>query len=302
MNASYMKHLLLIDANSLIHRAFHALPPLTSPDGRPTGALYGLASILLKILREEGPRYVAACFDRPEPTFRKEAYADYKAHRPKAPDTLVSQLIEAHTLFLQFGIRTFEEPGLEADDLIASLVARLRRPGLTITILTGDLDALQLVEGREVVVRAPRVGISDTVIYDEQKVKERYGIPPARLPDWKALVGDPSDNIKGAPGIGPKTAASLLSRRGSVEELYRHLEEAPRERARLEQAREQVLLAKHLVTLRRTAEIGVNDVEELRLESRREALAQYFQALGFDTLRRRLEEGSAPSLFGETLK
>src|SRR3989344_8776589 len=142
-----MKTLLLIDANSLIHRTFHALPPLTAPDGRATQSLYGLSSILLRIFKEDRPEYVAALFDRPEPTFRKEKYKEYKAQRPKAPDNLISQIIEAHTLFEKFGIKTFEKPGYEADDLIATLATKFSakdKKSLKVVILTGDLDTLQI--------------------------------------------------------------------------------------------------------------------------------------------------------------
>jgi len=142
-----MKTLLIIDANSLIHRCFHALPPLTGPNNQPTGSLYGLASILIKILREQNPAFITALFDRPEPTFRKEIFEEYKIHRPKAPDELVSQIIEAHQLFEAFRIKIFEIPGLEADDLIATMVENFKKtPGLKLLILTGALASLQFVK------------------------------------------------------------------------------------------------------------------------------------------------------------
>src|SRR3989344_1209652 len=147
------KRIFLIDANSLVHRAFHALPPLTSPSGAPVQALYGVASILLRLWKDEHPRYTAAFFDRPEPTFRKEKYAAYKAHRAKAPDELVAQIIEAHRLFEAFGIPVYEAPGWEADDLLAAAAGKFKHV-LQAVILTGDLDTLQLVEDSRVIVWA----------------------------------------------------------------------------------------------------------------------------------------------------
>jgi len=229
-----MKTLLLIDANSIIHRSFHALPPFTTPDGRPSGALYGIASILLKLWREERPEYAAALFDRPEPTFRDKIYAEYKAQRPPTADELISQIIEAHKLFGAFGIKTFEKPGFEADDLIATLAEKFGgKEGnggddLRVEILTGDRDTLQLVRDEKIVVRTFNKGVSDTSIYDEKAVIEKYGLAPAQLVDYKSLVGDPSDNIKGVPGVGPKTATELLKKFGSVEEIYKHLPDDPK--------------------------------------------------------------------------
>jgi DNA polymerase-1 len=181
-----MQTFLLIDANSLIHRCFHALPPFSGPDRQPTGALYGLASILIKILREQHPEAIAAFFDRPEPTFRKEMFEEYKIQRPKAPNELVSQIIEAHNLFEAFGIKIFEIPGLEADDLIGTAVEKFKKtPDLKIVILTGDLDSLQLVKNDKVVSETFKKGISDTIIYNEKAVEERYhGLSPEQIPDY----------------------------------------------------------------------------------------------------------------------
>ncbi|MDP3052710.1 MAG: DNA polymerase I, partial [bacterium] len=191
-----MKTLLLIDANSLIHRSFHALPPFTSPEGEPTGALYGLSSILIKIFKEQKPDYWTAAFDRPEPTFRKKLFKEYKAHRPKAPDELISQLIKAHEVFEKFGIKTFEQAGFEADDLIAALAKHFKtEKELKIIILTGDLDTLQLVDDGKVEVETPKKGVSEIMVYDKKAVQERYGLNPEQLPDYKGLVGDKSDNI-----------------------------------------------------------------------------------------------------------
>src|SRR3989344_1177927 len=211
-----MRTLLLIDANSILHRCFHALPTLTSSTGEPAQALYGTASILLKILRDAPPAYAAALFDRPEPTFRKEKFAEYKAQRPPTHADLVGQLHVAPELFRASGIRPFDAPGWEADDLIATLARRFGEADLRVEILTGDRDTLQLVRGDKVVVRTFVKGISETAIHDEAAVREKYGLPPDKLADYKALVGDPSDNIPGVVGVGPKTAADLLRRFGDI--------------------------------------------------------------------------------------
>ncbi|MDO8574144.1 MAG: DNA polymerase [bacterium] len=295
-----MKTLLLIDANSLIHRTFHALPPLTAPDGRATQSLYGLSSILLRIFREDRPEYVAALFDRPEPTFRKEKYKEYKAQRPKAPDNLISQIIEAHTLFEKFGIRTFEKPGYEADDLIATLATKFSAGGgsssggksqkdLKVVILTGDLDTLQIVEGEKLVVRTFRKGISDTFIYDEKAVMDRYGLKPKQLIDYKALVGDASDNIKGVPGVGEKTAIALLQKYGTLENVYKNLEEDPKIKKKLEGTEDQAEFSRSLVVLEKQAPIKVAELEELKTRDLNSELEQYFLSLGFESLVKRLE-------------
>jgi DNA polymerase-1 len=220
-----MKNLLLIDANALIHRAFHALPPLTTPDGQPIGAIYGLASTLLKVLREQPPDYIAACFDRPEPTFRKEMFGDYKAHRPPAAEELISQIIKAHELFEKFGIPIFEKAGYEADDIIGTLVNVFKdEEDLKITILTGDLDTLQLIFNDRIVVQTFKKGVSDITIYNEPAVIKRYGLKPSQLPDYKGLVGDSSDNIPGVKGVGPKTAEKILKEYYSLENFFDQLE------------------------------------------------------------------------------
>ncbi|MGC9968280.1 MAG: 5'-3' exonuclease H3TH domain-containing protein [Minisyncoccia bacterium] len=295
-----MKTLLLIDANSIIHRSFHALPPFTTPDGRPSGALYGIASILLKLWREERPEYAAALFDRPEPTFRDKIYAEYKAQRPPTADELISQIIEAHKLFGAFGIKTFEKPGFEADDLIATLAEKFGgKEGnggddLRVEILTGDRDTLQLVRDEKIVVRTFNKGVSDTSIYDEKAVIEKYGLAPAQLVDYKSLVGDPSDNIKGVPGVGPKTATELLKKFGSVEEIYKHLPDDPKLEKRFGQYKKDAELSRELVVLERHVPVEVPTLEVLTTEKEPVGTKAYFETMGFATLLKRLETKGVP--------
>lgn len=291
-----MKKLLLIDANSIIHRSFHALPPFTTPEGKPSGAIYGLASILLKLWREERPDYAAALFDRPEPTFRDEKYAEYKAQRPPTADELVSQLIEAHKLFNAFGIITFERAGYEADDLIATLAEKFKLlPDVQVVILTGDRDTLQMVEGDKLVVQTFNKGVSDTTIYNEAAVIKKYGLAPSQLVDYKALVGDSSDNIKGVPGVGPKTALELIKRFGTVKEMYKQLDAAAMDGDALAKIREkfgsfrkEAELSEMLVTLERHAPIEIPAIEKFAPADGTGTAAAYFEKMGFSTLLKRL--------------
>lgn len=284
-----MKTLLLIDANALVHRAFHALPPLTTKAGEPIGAIYGLASMLLKLLRELQPNAVAAAFDRPEPTFRKQLWNEYKAQRPKAPEELVRQIIQAHELFERFGVPVCEAPGFEADDIIATLVARCGKSGTQTVILTADLDALQLVSGSDVVVHAPKQGLSEMHIYTEEAVKERLGVRPEQVPDYKGLVGDPSDNIRGVPGVGPKTAAELLCTYPNLEALFATLAGEDPLTKKLAPYKEQSLFAKRLATLRKDAPVALNCESLAYLDIPRPQVAEYLASLGFMTLVKRLE-------------
>ncbi|HUC01431.1 MAG TPA: 5'-3' exonuclease H3TH domain-containing protein [Candidatus Paceibacterota bacterium] len=284
-----MKKLLLIDANSIIHRSFHALPPFTTPSGMPSGAIYGIASILLKLWRDERPDYAAALFDRPEPTFRDEKYAEYKAQRPPAADELIAQIIEAHKLFDAFGIRTFEKPGYEADDLIATLAEKFKAtPDLQVVILTGDRDTLQLVTGDTLVVQTFNKGVSDTTIYNEAAVKEKYGLAPDQLIDYKALVGDTSDNIKGVPGVGPKTALELIKKYGTVKKMYERIGEDPKLEAKFGAFKKEAELSEMLVTLERHAPIDIPPLAELAPASDTAGAAAYFEKMGFATLLKRL--------------
>lgn len=292
-----MKKLLLIDANSIIHRSFHALPPFTAPDGKPSGAIYGIASILLKLWREEKPEYAAALFDRPEPTFRDEKYAEYKAQRPPTADELISQIIEAHNLFNAFGIKTFEKARYEADDLIATLAEKFKTlPDVQVVILTGDRDTLQMVEGDKLVVKTFNKGVSDTTIYNEAAVIAKYGLAPNQLIDYKALVGDSSDNIKGVPGIGPKTALDLIKRFGTVKEMYKQLNgpafqknnELTKLREKFGPFQKDAELSEMLVTLERHAPIEMPSIEELSTGDGLESPVKYFENMGFSTLIKRL--------------
>ncbi len=215
--------ILLIDANALIHRAFHALPPLTIKNGELVNAVYGFSLILLKTINELNPDYVATAFDTPQPTFRHKEFKDYKATRQKADLELISQFPKVKEVITALGIPIFEKPGFEADDIVGTLAKKAEEKNLEAIIVTGDLDEVQLVSPN-IKVYTMRRGFTDTVLYDESQVKEKYeGLSPLQIADYKALRGDPSDNIPGVLGIGEKTAIELIKKFGSIENLYKEI-------------------------------------------------------------------------------
>ena len=223
-----MKKLILLDTHAIIHRAYHALPPLTSPKGEVVGAVYGFTSILLRIFRELKPDYIAAAFDLAGPTFRHVAYERYKAQRPETPSDLVLQFSFVREILDAFGVPVIQKEGYEADDIIGTIAKKMeQKKDVEVVIVTGDADALQLVRPR-VTVYSMRKGITDIVIYDETAVRERYGFGPKALVDYKAFRGDQSDNIPGVKGIGEKTATDLIKEFGSVENLYKALKKKKR--------------------------------------------------------------------------
>ncbi|MBI2640262.1 MAG: DNA polymerase I, partial [Candidatus Sungbacteria bacterium] len=250
-----MKRLILIDSHAIIHRAYHALPPLTSPAGEPTGAVYGFTTILMRILRELKPDYIAAAYDLPGPTFRHVAYERYKAQRPETPSDLASQFSKTKELLASFGIPVFEKEGYEADDIIGTIAKKLEpQKNVEIIVVTGDMDALQLVRPR-LRVYAMKKGISDTVIYNEKAVRERYGFGPKELIDFKGLRGDPSDNIPGVKGVGEKTATELIKKFRSIEKLYKTLKKPSKKVSaavseRLREGEEEAKFSKALATIK----------------------------------------------------
>ena len=271
---------LLVDGNSLMHRAFHALP-LMDADGVYTNAVYGFLSMLLKVIREEKVQYLAVCFDEHGPTFRHTVYAEYKAGRAATPPELRQQFETILGLLDDMGIRRFSMQGWEADDLLGTLSLKGAEAGVSPLLLTGDRDALQLVGGGTELMFT-RKGISETIRFTPEKVYEEYGITPAQVTDWKGLAGDSSDNIPGVPGVGDKTAVKLLQEYGTLEKV---LENAGDIRGKLgEKLREwadQAKFCKQLATIRRDAPVefqisgcalpdlkqGIPALKKLRLNS-----------------------------------
>ncbi len=215
-----MNKLIIIDGNAIVHRAYHALPPMTTKKGQMVNAVYGFASMLLKVWRDLKPDYIAVTFDMAGPTFRHKKYEKYKATRVKADQELYDQIPLAHDLAIALNIPVYEKQGYEADDVIGTIVNKLKGKNLETYIVTGDMDTLQLIRPG-VNVFTLRKGMSDTIIYDAKKVEERFGFGPERMVDYKALRGDVSDNIPGVPGIGEKTATELIKNFGGIDEIYK---------------------------------------------------------------------------------
>jgi DNA polymerase-1 len=189
------KRLILLDAHAIIHRAYHALPDFTSPTGEPTGALYGLSSMLLRIIQDLKPDYIASCYDLPKTTFRHEAYEAYKGTRTSLDDALAKQLNTSRSVFAAFSIPIFEKEGFEADDILGTIAHMTRdQKDLEIIIASGDMDTMQLIEKGRVKVYTLKKGLNDTILYDEKAVEERYGFPPKMIADYKGLDGDGTDS------------------------------------------------------------------------------------------------------------
>ncbi len=265
------KRLVLLDTHAIIHRAYHALPDFATSKGEPTGALYGLTTMLIKIIKDLKPDYIVACYDLPDPTFRHEAYEGYKLGRAKAEDDLIHQLNRSRDILTAFNIPMYDKPGFEADDMLGTIVEQItsnQQPAtskLEIIIASGDMDTLQLVDDKRVQVYTLKKGINDTILYDEKAVEERFGFKPKLLPDYKGLRGDPSDNIIGIAGIGEKTATILIQKFGGIEDIYKKLrknreaflEAGLTERIvrLLEEGEEEALFSKTLGEIRRDAPI-----------------------------------------------
>jgi DNA polymerase-1 len=285
-----MKKLVLIDGNAIIHRAFHALPPLNNKDGFPTNAVYGFFMMLLKIIEDLRPEYLIVCFDKKAPTFRKQMYVGYQATRPKISDDLVPQIDVVHRALDSAKIKHFEIDGYEADDLIGTISKEAKKKDLQTIIVSGDRDLLQLVNTK-VLMLAPVVGITKMTLFDEVKVREKYGLEPSQIVDYKALVGDASDNYPGVSGIGPKTASGLLAKYQNLEGLYQHISElSPQIQEKLAADAEQAALAKKLATIVTDAPVKLEENEAEIDKIDKKALKKVFEKLGFKSLVTRLSK------------
>lgn len=261
-----MKRLILLDSHAIIHRAYHGMPDFSTSKGEPTGGLYGLCTMLFSAIEMLKPDYVVAAYDLPKPTHRHEAYKDYKAGRAKTDDALVTQIIRSREIFNALHIPMYDKEGFEADDILGTIVDKtLKDKNIEVIIASGDMDTLQLVSDKKVQVYTLKKGIKDTILYDEKAVRERFGFGPELLPDYKGLRGDPSDNIIGIKGIGEKTATILITKFGSIEEIYKALKKdkeqfieagiTPRIIELLETGKEDAEFSKVLATIRRDAPI-----------------------------------------------
>ncbi len=299
--------LVLIDGNSLLHRAYHALPKtLTTSDGQVVNAVYGFARMLLKVVRDLEPSHLAVAFDVKGPTFRHLEYEKYKEGRPTMEEDLVGQLPVVKKLLEDFEIPVYEAEGFEGEDTIASLKFQISNSkfqindkcqmpnvenGVETIIVTGDRDVLQLVD-EKTKVYSPLKGLSNPVIYDAKEVFERYGIRPDQVVDYKALRGDPSDNIPGVPGVGEKTAVELLQKYETLEGVFEHLNElTPRQQKLLRGQKEQAELSQMLATITSDAPVEL-DLEAARVgDFRSEKAIAALKKLQFRSLVKEIENG-----------
>lgn len=283
----------LIDGNAIVHRAYHVMPPLTRSDGTPTGAVQGFFNMILKIIQELRPAHIAIAFDSPSPNFRKELFDGYQSQRPAMESDLSPQFGIIQKILKSAKISTYAVEGLEADDIIGTISEKAKKTGHSVYILTGDRDLLQLVNHKTKVL-APLKGISEMILYDEEKVKEKYGISPSQFVEMKALMGDNSDNYPGVSGIGPKTASNLIGEYNSVENIYKNIDQIkaknPKLAEKLEVGKENAKLAHQLATILTNAPFAYDfsdcDMKHLDVTKFKEALEAY----DFKTLPRRLEE------------
>lgn len=289
---------LLIDGSAIVHRAYHAMPSLNRSDGTPTGAVQGFFSMLMKLMGKIHPSHIAVAFDRPKPTFRQELYKEYQAQRPTTASDLSPQFGIIIEILGKAGIPVYSMDGFEADDIIGTLSYEAEKAGDLCYVVTGDRDMMQLVDARTRVLM-PIKGISEMKLFDEARVIEQFGVPPDHIIELKALQGDPSDNYPGVAGVGPKTAANLISEFGSVKNIYKNLgkiqKDNPKLAERLENGQEHAALGHQLATILRNVPFEYSfkdcEVKNISYEGWKTALESY----EFKTLPKRLD-----AAFGKT--
>jgi len=310
-----MKKLAIIDSYALAHRSYHALPSLTSPDGILVNGVYGFMLIFLRMLKDLNPDYVLATFDMAAPTFRHKEYKEYKAKREKMPDNFYEQIQILKDLLKEFGVPILEKEGYEADDIIGSVVEKIKSKNVQSVIVTGDLDTLQLIDDK-VSVYTFRRGLQDRIIYDREKTRERFEIEPEQLIDWKALRGDPSDNVPGVPSVGEKTARELIKAFGSLDNLYQQLKEvssvkelvsknkkikiSPRIFEKLKDFEEQAYFSRHLVLIEKNVPLDFT-LKETEFEiPDKEKLISLLGKLGFHSLVSKIFDSSEEKVTNST--
>ncbi len=287
-----MKRLVLIDGHAILHRAYHALPQtMRNKKGELTNAVYGFTTMLLKVIDDLKPKYLIVAFDTPKPTFRHTEFVGYQAQRPKMETELASQLENVRRILRALGIPFFAIEGYEADDIIGTLAKQAAKRKLEAMIVTGDRDMFQLV-GPRVKIYAPVRGMSEAQIFDQKKVKKKMGIKPRQIIDYKGLVGDPSDNYPGVPGIGPKTAAQLLEQYGTVDKIYKHLDKLPESQARkLVEGAEMAELSRKLARIVTDVpvELDLKKAQFILTDEEKENAIKEFKILGFRSLIERIK-------------
>ncbi len=286
-----MKKLILIDGNAIAHRAFHAIRPLTTHNGELVNAVFGFTSMLLNILSQENPDYIICTFDAAKKTFRHEQYEDYKATRVSAPDEFYAQIPRIYQIVEAFEIPLFVIEGYEADDTIGTIAKKAEKiSDLETIIVTGDMDALQLVNDK-VNVSTLHKGYSQTVRFDPNGVREKYGLEPKQIIDFKGLSGDSSDNIPGVMGIGPKTATRLLQNYGDIKGVYENLDKIQGKiHEKLEKDKDKAFLSRDLATIRTDIDLDFNLENCHTHEFNLGKVIELFESLQFFSLIRRLRK------------
>ena len=282
-----MSKLVLIDGNAILHRAFHAMPPLTTRSGEPINAVYGLVSMFLRVIQDLKPDSIAVAFDEKEPTFRHKEFEKYQSQRPPTADELSSQFGKARDFFKAARVPIYSMPGFEADDVIGTIADKSKDE---VVIVTGDRDILQLINDK-IKLYMPVAGLANAKLYGREEAEERMGVPANKIPDYKALVGDPSDNYPGVAGIGPKTAEKLLEKYDSIDHIYAHLSDIePKIRQKLEAKKDDAKLFHRLATIVRDVPIKVNYEDMGRWKIDSQEVINLFQEFGFKTLTERIKK------------
>ncbi|HET7099433.1 MAG TPA: 5'-3' exonuclease H3TH domain-containing protein [Patescibacteria group bacterium] len=303
-----MSKLVIVDGNAIMHRAFHAMPPLSTPKGEPINAVHGLVSMLLKIIQDVKPTHLAICFDEKEKTFRQKELPTYQAQRPPMVMELVSQFVKAREFLKTAKIPVYSMGGYEADDVIGTIASTAVGLQTTdhsnkkavdrslstidgVVIATGDRDILQLVDDKlGIKLYMPIAGLINAKLYGDKETVERMGVVPKLIPDYKGLVGDASDNYFGVPGIGPKTAITLLSEYGDFENIYKHLDKITgKTKEKLEKGKESGFLSFKLATIVTNVPVKIdfNEMEKWNLGSP-EVIKLFTEKFGFKTLTQRI--------------
>lgn len=282
-----MSKLVLIDGNAILHRAFHALPPMTTKRGEPINAVYGFVSMLLRVVQDLKPTHIAVCFDEKEPTFRHKEFAAYQSQRPPMADELSSQFEKARKFVEAADIPIYSKGGFEADDVIGTIANKAKED---VVIVTGDRDQLQLVDDR-IKVYMPVGGLSNAKMMGREEVIEKMGVPPEQIPDYKALVGDPSDNYLGVSGIGPKTATGLLSKYKSIKEIYKNLNKIDKKTAeKLKKGQADANLSLRLAKIVTDAPIHYDIEKSAKWDLDNPKVIALFESFGFKTLKERIKK------------
>lgn len=284
-----MNKLVIIDGHAIMHRAFHALPPLTTKKGEPINAVYGLVSMILKVITDLKPTHITVCFDEKEKTFRQEELPTYQAQRPPMAEDLSTQFDKAKNFLKASKIPVYSKPGYEADDVIGTIADRSKGE---VIIITGDRDQLQLVDDKKnIKLYMPVIGLSNAKFYQEAETKERMGVPPNQIIDLKALTGDPSDNYFGVPGIGPKTAISLLEKYKSLKEIYKHLDEIPdKTKDKLVKGKSSADQSYMLATIVRSVPVKIDFDQMAKWKVDSNEVLNLFEEFGFKTLTARIKK------------